>query len=291
MSGPPTVITLTAIPPRFAHLGPTLASLVAQDLPAPVELWLPAGYRRFPGWGGALPDVPEGVTIRRCPVDWGPATKVVPAALERRGQGVELLFCDDDSLYAPGWHRRMRAARAAHPDAAIAAVGRHLPGIGARARARADRMPRMRRRPRAEVQADFARLDDRHAAAVPLVASSGFADLLEGWGGVLVRAGQFPERLAQGPGAHWAVDDIWLSALLESAGVAIWVEAAILPPQRRAAGGLEALTLAEVEGQRRAALDSAAIDDLRQSLGIWSEADLRAPAPGWRQRLRGMLGL
>lgn len=291
MSGPPTVITLTAIPPRFAQLGPTLASLVAQDLPAPVELWVPSHYRRFPGWGGALPEVPEGVTIRRCPVDWGPATKAVPAALERRGQGVDLLFCDDDSLYAPGWHRRMRAARAAHPGAAIAAVGRHLPCIGPRARARTDRMPRMRRRTRAEVQADFARLGDRHAAAVPLVAASGHADLLEGWGGVLVGGDQFPARMAQGPGPHWPVDDIWLSALLESAGVAIWVEAAILPPQRRAAGGLEALTLAEVDGKGRAALDNAAIADLRQELGIWSEADLRAPAQGWRQRLRGVLGL
>lgn len=283
MSG--TIITLTAIPPRFAHLGPTLASLTAQDLPAPVELWIPAAYRRFPRWDGALPEVPPGVAIRRCPQDWGPATKVVPAALARRGQGVELLFCDDDSIYAPDWHRRFRAARAAHPRAAIAAIGRHLPGIGPRPRARTDRMPRMKRRPRAEVAAELAAQGGYgDGPPVALVAASGHADLVEGWGGVLVRPEMFAPALAEGPGACWPVDDIWLSGLLEAGGTPIWVEAAILPPGRRNAGGIAALTPLKVDGQDRAALEAACIARLSARFGIWSPHDLRPPDPPWWRR-------
>lgn len=278
------VISLTTIPPRFAHLGPTLASLVAQDLPAPVELWIPQAYRRFPEWGGGLPEVPPGVTIRRCGVDWGPATKVVPAVLDRRGP---VLFCDDDSVYAPDWHPRFQAAARARPNVAIGAIGRHLPGIGARARARTDRMPRMRRRAPAQVQADMAALGDWHAGPVSLVATSGYADLLSGWGGVLVRPDMFAPALAQGPGAHWAVDDIWLSALLAATDTPIWVDSAILPPTRRPVGGVAALTLAVVDGLDRDASDAAAIADLSARFGIWTKADLSPPRTTLWQRLTG----
>ncbi len=87
------IISLTAIPPRFADLGLTLHSLLRQkSRPEAVELWIPHSYRRFPQWGGGLPDVPEGVTLRRVDVDYGPATKVLPALRERRGQAVEILY-------------------------------------------------------------------------------------------------------------------------------------------------------------------------------------------------------
>ena len=283
-----TVVTLTSIPPRFAGLGPTLASLLAQDLPAPVELWIPRAYRRFPQWGGGLPEVPAGVTIRRCATDWGPATKLVPAALDRRGAGLDLLFCDDDALYARDWPRRRRPARAARPGAAIAAIGRHRPGIGPRPRARSDRMPRMHRRTRAEVRADFAAMASRHAGPVALVAQGGFADLIEGWGGVMARPAMFAPDLAEGPGPCWPVDDIWLSAMLERAGTPIWVDPAILPPTRRRAGGLAALTTATLDGQDRPQSEAACIAALRVRHGIWSDRDLRAPL---RWRIARRLGL
>jgi hypothetical protein len=71
------VISLSAIPPRFAHLGPVLDSLLRQRPRAEaVLLYIPKSYRRFPEWDGALPDVPEGVEIRRVEEDLGPATKL-----------------------------------------------------------------------------------------------------------------------------------------------------------------------------------------------------------------------
>lgn len=287
MSGAPTVITLTAIPPRFAHLGPTLDSLLAQDLPAPVELWLPRRYRRFPDWDGTLPGVPPGVAIRRCETDYGPATKVLPAALERRGQAVDLLFADDDAVYAPDLHRRFKALRAARPAEALAAIARHLPQPGPQPgpdSPRRGRLPRMRRRSRPEILEDFARLGSRYGGAVALLAESGYADTIEGWGGVMIRPDFLAPAAAAGPGAHWAVDDIWLSAMLEAAGTPIWAEAAILPPQRRSAGGIAALAEAVLDGSGRKALDAAAIAGLGAELRIWHGA----PVPRWRRLWRGL---
>ena len=96
------VITLSTIPPRFSQIGPTLRSLVRQRArPEAVELYIPQSYRRFPQWGGALPEVPDGVTIIRVEEDLGPATKILPAAKAYRGQGVELIYGDDDRVFSP----------------------------------------------------------------------------------------------------------------------------------------------------------------------------------------------
>ena len=276
-SGGPSVITLTTIPPRFAALGPTLASLVSQDLPAPVELWIPDRYARFPGWDGSLPPVPAGVTIRRSSRDWGPATKVVPAALERAGTAVDLLFCDDDSIYAPDWHRRFKALRRARPDEALAALGRHLPGRAKGPRLREDRMPRMRRRPPGVTRPILAEQGYGDGPPVALVAESGYADLLGGWGGVMVRPSFFAPHLADGPGRWWPVDDVWLSGMLELGGTAIWIEASILPPGRRNIGGTAALTRLSVDGDGRAALDQGCIADLTARHRIWTAGSLGMP--------------
>ena len=93
------IITLTSIPPRFGGIGPVLQSLVNQGADG-VELWIPDRYDRFPDWDGSLPDAIEGVSIRRCANDFGPATKFLPAC-EIKGR--ILLMCDDDCIYRPGW--------------------------------------------------------------------------------------------------------------------------------------------------------------------------------------------
>lgn len=281
----PTIITLTAIPPRFDRIGPVLASLRAQDLPVQaIELWLPRAYRRFPDWDGVLPEVPAGVTIRRCDTDWGPATKFLPAALERRGQEVDLLVVDDDCAYAPDLHRRFKALRARRPEAVLVAVGRDLADPPPRPRAR---WPRVLRRSRVLIRADYAALGSRYAAPVALVAASGHADLVEGWGGVLLRPDFLPAAASEGPGAHWAVDDVWLSAMLEAAGVPIWAEATILPPTRQPSGRTAALNNARIAGRDRAALDAAAVAGLRASLGVWLRP---ARLPLWRRLWRRLPG-
>lgn len=284
MSAAPTVICLTTIPPRFGLIGPTLDSLVAQDLPAAeIRLHIPLRYRRFPDWDGRLPEVPPEVRILRCDEDFGPATKILPAVAAFAGQQVELLLCDDDSFYAPGWHRAFRAARAAHPGCCIAGSGQQLPGLAAVPRAPA-RMPRAQRWTRAELAA----LPVLPQPA-PVLRTSGFADILEGWAGAMLRPEFLDPRVFGIPPVLWTVDDPWLSAHLEARGVAIWCSAEIpVPVRRHDVGGIAGLVAAVIEGHDRDAADLACIRHCRRHLGIWQQ---RPPLStrGWlllRQALR-----
>ena len=110
------VASLTSIPPRFAQLPRVVAGLRAQV--ARVVVTLPRHYRRFPG-DHAVPALP-GAEVLRPDEDLGPAAKVLHAARMLRGQDVDLLYCDDDWDYAPGWVEAFRTARAAHPEAVLA---------------------------------------------------------------------------------------------------------------------------------------------------------------------------
>ena len=101
------VISLSSVPPRFDKTWQTLECLLAQTAPVDaVNLYIPKTYRRFPDWDGTPPAVPDGVQICRVDEDWGPSTKVLAAAREFRGQDVDILFCDDDRRYGPGWAQK-----------------------------------------------------------------------------------------------------------------------------------------------------------------------------------------
>lgn len=103
------VISLTSIPPRLPHLGPTLESLLAQGADA-VWLCLPRVYRRFGAF--EVPRLPEGVQLLWSDLDHGPATKLIPAARAVQGQGARLIYCDDDWIYGQGWARALAAVEA-----------------------------------------------------------------------------------------------------------------------------------------------------------------------------------
>mgnify|MGYP001819994818 CR=1 FL=1 len=167
-------IALTSVPPRFPQLGPHLEELLAQR-PEGITLSIPHRYARFPDWRGPLPKLPAGVDLLRAP-DAGPATKFV-AALARDAD-IDILLCDDDCRYLPGWLATFRAARAAHPERAVAAGSFDTGRLG---------------------------LPAGHRIA-------------QGFAGVLLRGCWLPNRaLEPDDEARW-VDDIWLSAHLAAAG-------------------------------------------------------------------------
>ena len=221
----PTIITLSSIPPRFHLLGATLNSLLAQRLPAQeVLLYIPRSYRRFTDWDGTLPEVPPGVTIRRCAADLGPATKILPATRDFAGADVDLLFCDDDKIYDPDWHARLKRAAAARPGTCIVEAGENLPDIADAARA-PDRLPRARRWGRKPLAYRIRRMLSLFTVKAPMYANSGFVDLLSGHGGVLVRPEWFDAAAFEIPDILWTVDDPWLSGHLERRGIPIWLVA------------------------------------------------------------------
>lgn len=264
----PTIITLSTIPPRFPRLGPTLDSLCRQRLPAQeIRLYIPQRYRRFAEWDGTLPTVPAGVTIHRCRDDLGPATKVLPAAAELRGQDVELLFCDDDKIYDPDWHQRFKAAAAANPGTCIVEVGETFPDIPDRVRPE-DRLPRGRRA-RKTAYYRLLRVLSLTAYKPRLYRNSGYVDQISGYGGVLVRPDWFDDAAFDIPGVLWTVDDPWLSGHLERRGIPIWLNGEGKLPRFGKVGRLGALGDLVEDGHGRVDADLAAIDHMRQHYGIW----------------------
>ncbi|MDF0599559.1 glycosyltransferase family 2 protein [Psychromarinibacter sp. C21-152] len=275
MSREELVVSLSSIPPRFGRIGATLRSLVAQEVPVSVELQVPRRYRRFPDWDGTLPEVPDGVTIRRVEEDWGPATKLL-GALAGRAEDARILFCDDDQHYPPDWAARFLALERDRPNAALALLGMQAYDAAGGSRERA-LQPRATRRWRVtdlEFQLRFLWQDLTRGRGLPspgrrVVKRSGYADIFEGRGGVLVRPAFFPDDVFDVPAPCWTVDDVWLSACVALQGVPIWVQGGYRDPTDTEAEAVDPLCRSDVGGTDRAAQNRAAIEYLRKTYGIW----------------------
>jgi hypothetical protein len=268
--GSALVISLTAIPPRFPYLGETLASLLDQRAEVEsVNLYLPRRYRRFEWDSTQLPRVPEGVNIRLVDEDLGPATKVLPAAREYRDRRVSILFCDDDKVYDPDWAQRFVDCSRQHPDCCIVEEGGDVAHYS-RYQVHGTREPRARRRKK-DLSYRLRRLASLGLWKPRKSSASGYVDVLEGWGGVLVKPGFFNDAAYRIPEILWLVDDIWLSGQLALNGVPIWLNA---DAAARAKGNSNEVSEASLrklvyQGHGRVEANQACIDYFRQEHGIW----------------------
>lgn len=274
------IISLSSIPPRFPRIGPTLESLLAQRVKADrVLLFIPRAYPRFPGWDGVLPKVPKGVEIRRCAVDYGPATKVLAAVRDFRGQDCQILFCDDDRIYDRRLTTRVLRQAALHPGCCIAENGYHtwrITGVeGTRAL-----QPRARRRWRIadiEFQLRYLWQDLRAGAGRKNLREparrvnwrSGFVDILEGSGGALVRPEYFDDSAFEIPPELRSVDDVWLSGMLAWKNVPIWLRANIYEQGFSDAEPLAPLSLSVNAGVTQDAANARAVAYMQKTYGIW----------------------
>lgn len=263
-----TVITLSSIPPRFARLRPTLNSLVRQSAPVEaIRLYIPEHYRRFPDWDGTLPDVPEGIEIVRTDSDPGPATKILPALRDYAGQPVDILFCDDDRIYDRDWVARFQAMRRAHPGCALVEAGANIHDIALSSR-RHDRLPRAAK-PRRDGAYRLKRILSLALWKPDRFASSGYVDILAGYGGVMVRPDFFSPQVFDIPETLWTVDDPWLSGNLELNGIPIWLNAAGSLSVERRVAKRDALLKFSLDGAGRGTANCACIDWYRAHHGIW----------------------
>ena len=268
------IISLTTIPPRLPLIGPTLADLLAQDAAIrEIRLYVPRRHRRFPLSEAAIPDLPAGISLHLLDEDFGPATKVLAAARDLRGEDVEIIFCDDDQRYDPGWAGRLIAGRAAHPEACVAQQGydldhrprgsryfvdySHLPRVGRPAKGAGYRLRR-------------ALSLGRWKPARFVLA--GYADILEGYRGAILRPEFLPPEAWAIPEVLWTVDDPWLSGQLLRNGVPIW---AVLGDRQ----GDNTTEAAAVDGLRhfihldhgRRRADTLAIEYFRRNYGLWPD--------------------
>ena len=266
-----TIITLTAIPPRFPYLRETLGSLLSQDAKIDaIELWVPRAYKRFNfDLTKDLPKVPHGVTICFTEKDMGPATKVLPAVTAYAGQDVNLLFCDDDKLYDPKWAGRLLKASMEHPDCCIVEEGGDLMHNSTHDWCGADR-PRAQRITKGFTYR-LKRVLSLGTWKPRKNVTSGYVDILEGWGGVLVRPEFFSASAFDIHPDLWMIDDIWLSGQLAINNLKIWLT---VEPGTRAKGNSHeakqfALRTQVVEGKGRQALNQNGIEYFRDEYGIW----------------------
>ncbi len=274
------IVTMSAVPPRFSRIGQTLDSLVAQDGVDRILLYIPHRYRRFTDWDGTLPAVPDKVEIRRTEADYGPATKILCAARDFAGQDVDLLFCDDDHVYAPGWAQRFLAHKARHPGCVIAEAGwqaaEYAEGAGPR-----DLQPRAVRRWRVTdlgfqlryLWQDLTAGARRHQLAAParrIFKRSGYVDVFEGYAGVLVRPEHFDDAFYEIPPVLWGVDDVWLSGMVTLRGIPIWLEGNIPDPRDSAAEAQAPLAKSVVDGADRRTANRKGVEYFRERHGIWS---------------------
>ncbi|MFC3167182.1 glycosyltransferase family 2 protein [Paracoccus fontiphilus] len=256
-------------------------SLLKQELPAKaIHLYIPERYRRFPDWDGTLPQVPTGVTIRRCLQDLGPATKILPAAQDYAGQNVDLLFCDDDKIYDARWHSRFKRTRLAHPEACIVEAGENLPDIAENTRPH-NRKPRAKRWTKKPLSYRIKRVLSLFTIKSPMYANPGYVDVLSGHAGVMVRPDWFDAAAWQIPDILWTVDDPWLSGHLERRGIPIWLIAEVRRMSASDAGDIDALHDLVEKDHDRVQADIAAIDYMRKTYGIWKPAGKVTPPAGY----------
>jgi hypothetical protein len=266
-----TIVTLTAIPPRFADFGATFRCIQAQrEKIDEIILYLPKHYKRFNMDLDTLPEVPEGVTIRVVDEDLGPATKILPASRELRGQDVRIIFGDDDQLYDPAWAGRLVAASKERPDCAIAEEAWQVDDLNNQGYAGTNL-------PRAQLVRKTLKYRMRRALSLGRwqprrYVTAGYVDIFEAWSGTLVRPEFFTDAAFEIPDFAWLVDDVWLSGQLALNGIGIWlnlVEYSRMKSNDPLHWGEAALHRQYFNGMGRDALNHVTIDHFRAVHGIW----------------------
>jgi hypothetical protein len=268
------VVTLTAIPPRFDNLGAKFASIARQSIqPDRVELTLPHHYRRFPGERPSLPVLPDWVEVHETEVDYGPATKILPAARRWAGSATDLLICDDDRLQDPHWIARFRRARSSRPDDILCERGWNiLDRFGLSQRSLA--LPRARMAPRGGRTLAY-----RMRRAISLGRShpprrlyeaSGYVDVFEGFLGALIPVSAIPDAAFNIPEKIWVVDDVWISGMAALTGVHVWAHDDARPVYADGYYDRIASLRNHIEhGIGRNDADQLAVEYLRENHGVW----------------------
>lgn len=280
------VISLTSIPPRLPQLFKTLNSLRQQCTSVEViELCLPKRFKRFPDFEVRNVGVPDGVVLRTVENDLGPATKVLPTAMAWRGQDVRILYCDDDKKFDQDWAAGFLKSSAfyeakGHDRFALATIGVCVDWYdGATSSIQPRRRP-TRQKPMLDFSYRWNKLNYSFntkilgkSSNVPSrsrwFSSSGQIDIMEGYGGVLVKPDFFQDSDLEIPDPIWRVDDIWLSGLLASRKIPIFANYHSKLPYAHDFVG-HGLAEEVVSGLTRKDLDQMAIKYFQIKYGVWN---------------------
>lgn len=268
------VITLTAIPPRFANLGAKFASIARQSVrPDRVQLTIPKHYRRFPGERPALPTLPDWVEVCETEMDYGPATKILPAARRWAGSATDLLVCDDDRLQDSDWVARFRRARASRPNDILCERGWNIEDRFNMSQD-APALPRAREAARGGRTLSYrlkrALTLGRFHPPRRIYETAGYVDVFEGFLGALIPVAAIPETAFDIPDVIWTVDDVWISGMAATNGTFVWAHGEARPVYSDGHFDRVASLRHHVEqGVGRVGADQLAVEYLREHHGVW----------------------
>lgn len=261
---PKNIISLTTIPPRIHLIRPTLESLLRQDAAIDrIVLWIPRTYRRAEFGGFEIPPMPDGVEVRRCDVDYGPATKVLPAVAEYLNQEVNILYCDDDRIYDRDWASHLLSQSERHPGACITHTGEVVESIAEKYAATSLWYKFL-------TYATFGIRSHYHRKRVrELDPGIGVVDICKGYGGVLVRPEFFDAAAFDIPDLLWTVDDIWLSGHLAVKGIEVWKVSRSEKASKTEVASVDSLIDYIYREHRREQANMACIRYFQEKYGIW----------------------
>lgn len=252
----------------MSMIGQTVESLLDQTARIDaIFLWIPEHYRRSEFQHFQLPAVPQGIEIRRSPVDYGPATKVLPCAEAFRGQDVNILYCDDDRIYHPDWAANLLRNSELHPGECIAEAG-EVVELAVRRAFKASSGYRTLRVLTLGMFGYFFRRKNRR-----LIPGSGRIDICHGYGGVLVRPEFFSDAAFDIPDVLWTVDDVWLSGHLAVKRIPIRKVARNVSSDKTEVADVGALIDYVSDSHGRHAANLACIRYFQTRYGIWTNIE------------------
>ncbi len=262
---PKLIVSLTTIPSRVPYLQATIDSIVAQSLqPDAIELNIPKVYSRRDLGEIDMAGLPTECDVHVVDTDFGPATKILPTVMRYWGSDARLVYCDDDRRYDPEWLARLVAVSEREPNAIVAE--QCLPSAGQEMRARWFKKKLLYRTLRA------LSLGRWGVGRMPFV-----DDVVEGFGGVLIRPEFLTKEAFDIPDILWSVDDIWLSGMYQRNGrkivgtgpkkkakhTDVWIGNTLV-------GDVDPLYLMETQGHGRLAANVACITYMREKYGVFS---------------------
>lgn len=259
-----TIISLTTIPPRMEKTIPTLESLLRQSQSIKsIILWIPYKYRRKEFGDFNVPRLPKGIDIMRCDLDYGPATKVLPAAKIFKGEDVNIIYCDDDEIYDSDWAETLVRNSEMHPRDCIAIAGLTTNWVKHAAFRRSWKFRALNALTLDIYRRVYAR-SNRGARPGP-----GIVDVCQGFGGVLIKPDFIPASAFDIPDVIWTVDDIWLSGQMHLNDVTIRRVCERKKCHKGEASNVSALNQYVYQGNDRIAADYLAMKYFQDKHGIW----------------------
>ena len=266
------IISLTTTPTRIGYLQETISSIQKQTRkPDSIELNLPRVYKRKEFGEPDTTRLPEGIKVFRCD-DQGPATKLLPTLERYRKKNVCIIYCDDDRVYDPNWIDRLVSLHEKNPNTCIAEN-----------RCQIEFLFRDRLYPKT-LAYRMKRLFSL-GQWTPRRNSPEKGQIIEGFGGVLVRPDFFDDEVFEVSDTFFMVDDIWFSAMLTKNGIPILhtqpctndhAEPVIISGHDL--GRMEgSLMTASVDGMDRDDLNLRAVQEAANRYGIWKDALARIP--------------